>query len=150
MTNIQSMNIKNYKRRVTYQKLNSIFSDLDYELILNEDDFNNSGSVMNLDLRFICNEHPQLGIQSTNYEKIRKGNRQCTHCISQHYSNLKKGSNSANWNGGKTKLNNYLRNVIVDWKYESQKSCGFQCVITGETNQKKLKIWLCNCIINTH
>lgn len=48
----------------------------------------------------------------------------CTDC-------LNKGVHNANWQGGLSKLNSHLRNLLSDWTREQLKKVNYTCEITG-------------------
>jgi REP element-mobilizing transposase RayT len=72
-------------------------------------------------LNYLCPKH---GIQQVTYTNLTHGSG-CPICLHEN-SNIIYGK------GGISPLSNYLRNHIYQWKFESMKSCGFKCVITGK------------------
>ena len=98
---------------------------LDKGLIIDENTFNyiNDRSL----IYFICNKHPEEGIQSTYYMILQQGGCGCKKC---RYEKIT-GENCHLWKGGITDLYNYLRGKIGIWKFDSLNSNDFKCIITN-------------------
>jgi hypothetical protein len=91
-----------------------------YELL--EEEYINSNTPM----RYRCPFHPNKILFIT-YEGVRQGHG-CIYCRNE----KRKGETSANWKGGVTSLNAYLRSQIEDWKYIQFVKTNNQCVFTKE------------------
>jgi len=80
------------------------------------------------DIDFICNEHPELGIQQGKYSILARGHSPCKKCGYAKNS----GENHHEWKGGISPLHEYLRGKIKSWKKDSFKYYNYKCCITGE------------------
>jgi hypothetical protein len=78
-------------------------------------------------LNYICNKHPELGVQITNYANVRV-NTTCKQCIKDLISREKHYL----WKGGVSSLYTYMRDKIECWKIDSLKHYNYKCVLTGK------------------
>ena len=76
---------------------------------------------------FICNKHPEEGIQNTYYMILQQGGCGCKKC---RYEKIT-GENCHLWKGGITNLSNFLRGKIREWKFNSLKKYNFKCALTN-------------------
>ena len=76
-------------------------------------------------IEYICNKHPNYGIQTTSLYGLRKYNHNCRMC--RQYS----GENHWNWKGGISSLQEHLRLHISSWKRDSLIKYNYTCVITN-------------------
>ncbi|HIH62772.1 MAG TPA: hypothetical protein HA283_00595 [Nanoarchaeota archaeon] len=137
---IEDIKIKNTNlRKTNIDKIIKICNERNFTII------NISDNKTDGQLDFICNKHPNLGIQST---KIRN--------IIEHYGGCKicsydsrREENSYLWKGGISSLHNYLRCKINSWKIDSLKKYNYKCAISGQNEQLEIHhIYPFNKIIN--
>lgn len=95
------------------------FSERQYELL--ERRFVNGSRKM----KYRCLKHPNQTLSMTYNNFV--GGQGCPYC----WDERRRGSTSAAWMGGVTTLNNYLREKLSDWKFESLKNYNFRCAIKG-------------------
>lgn len=76
---------------------------------------------------FLCKNHLDKKIQYTTYNNLQAVKYSCKFCSYEATSK----ENHYYWNGGVSSLNQYLRERIYDWKKDSLKANGYECVITG-------------------
>ncbi len=108
-------------RRKDFESVKITFEDMGYTLVDKE--------YVRYDkpMRFICNEHPEIGVQESSYDTVRKGHKSCSKC----YYESRSGKNSHFWQGGKTPINHHFRSEIKEWKQDSLEYYGFKCFLTG-------------------
>jgi len=111
------------KFKVTFEEVKYQFEQRDYELL--ETEYVNS----NAPLRYRCNKHPDL-IRTIRFTDFKRGVR-CKKCSTL---NMQKGSNSSNWKGGLSRINDELRLILKDWKFKSLEKFNFKCFISGEND----------------
>jgi hypothetical protein len=58
------------------------------------------------------------------------------------------GENNPNWQGGKSKIQEYLRSRISEWKYESAKTFDFKCIVSGNKFDVVHHLQSFNLIVN--
>lgn len=123
VSNISS--VKEIHEKVIVQKRHSMefikqqFSDAGYKIIEGQE-YTNSFQK----LKYICPKH---GEQEITYASFQSGKR-CRECYLENVG----GSNHYNWQGGITNINNYLREQVNSWRYDTIKSQEGKCVITGK------------------
>lgn len=125
-TNTQIPEVKekmSAKRRHNIQLVKNLFKEKDLLIIEEMFNYKNDRSP----IYFICNNHPEEGIQDTNYMILRQGGCGCKKC---RYESVT-GENCHLWKGGITNLSNYLRSKVADWKLDTLKKYNFNCVLTG-------------------
>lgn len=86
------------------------------------------------ELKFICNKHPDFGIQTTNYDNFYSAQHVCKVCAKENRS----GINHHNYKGNITSLHKYLRDQIKQWKFDSFNYYNKTCVITGIKNKNNI------------
>jgi hypothetical protein len=107
-------------KREDISVVKSVFESKGYQL-LDDQTYINAHQK----LKYICLKHPDK-IQTTSYDSVKKQGA-CHECYYENSS----GENHWNWQGGKTELNIYLRNLLDDWKKESFKTTGYRCFLSG-------------------
>lgn len=78
-------------------------------------------------LFFLCPKHHEKGTQSITYNNSQR----CPHIC--HFCNIENGRSGEKhhaWKGGISKISDYLRNGLDEWKKESFAKCDYQCDIT--------------------
>ena len=78
-------------------------------------------------IEFICNKHPEEGVQTTTYINLVDGGMGCKKC---RYDKISK-ENSYMWKGGISDLSHYLRKKTSKWQTESLKYYKYTCQLTG-------------------
>lgn len=78
-------------------------------------------------LAYICNKHPEMGIQYMSLHSVQKGEG-CFKCGIEKRS----GSNNVNWKGGGSDITSFLRGALFSWKMELFRQSGWRCSITGK------------------
>jgi len=107
-------NAENYEhKKIEYKELYEMFIVKGYEPQFNKDSYENCNSSLN----FICKKHSEYGIQSTNYLSVKNKESSCKYCQLEN----KMGEKSANWRGGNSNINEFLRTCIYEWKKESMR-----------------------------
>lgn len=77
-------------------------------------------------LDFTCIKHAEVGIQKVKYANFRNKKGGCRACRYEKMS----GRNAYQWKNGITALQNYVRDKMKKWKYESFDNCNRRCSIT--------------------
>ncbi|SFM38159.1 hypothetical protein SAMN04487943_1167 [Gracilibacillus orientalis] len=122
------------KRRTSLYKVKEDFLKQGFNLLSNR--YINDRTP----LKFLCTKHTSLGTQFGNYKSVLENRLICKGCLSDKKSlNTAKEKNPM-WKGGTRKLNTHLRDILVEWKKQSFKSCNYKCIVTGERNPHKLTI----------
>ncbi|MDR4329366.1 hypothetical protein [Bacillus pseudomycoides] len=86
-------------------------------------------------LPFICNRHPNYGVQYGSLHNLLRGLASCQVC----YRNKFRGENSSNWKGGLSKVTKVIRDYIFNkWTLPSLEKYNYRCCFTGDT--KKLHV----------
>jgi hypothetical protein len=119
-------------------------------------DFNNAGYTLlskfyknsKKKLSFICKKHKDLDVQRATYESLLQERLICRGCLSERKSFNTKGEKNPLWRGGKRNLNTYLRGTIGDWIRQSYLNSNSKCIISGETDGKKLVVHHLYSLIN--
>jgi hypothetical protein len=111
-------------KRIDFCNIINIFKSKNMTLVSNRLDYNTRDSI----LTYICDIHPEFGIQYTTYNNVRNCSSTCEICIKENSS----GKNHPAWNGGITKISYYLREYIKEWKKDSIKNSNYKCIITGQ------------------
>ncbi|MCD3232664.1 hypothetical protein IRP63_14855 (plasmid) [Clostridium botulinum] len=78
-------------------------------------------------IHFICNKHPQEGVQTTYYDILHQGGSGCKKC---RYDKIS-GENCYMWKGGISPIHTFLRDKIRKWKQDSMIKSKYKCCITG-------------------
>ncbi len=110
------------KHRTNFTKLKKEFDNVNFTLLIKEDEYKNSKQL----LACVCKNHPNI-IQYKSRDSVTRGH-SCKIC--DHERKIRDGH--PNYKGGITPLHNYLRGFILPWKIDSRKSCNNKCVITGK------------------
>lgn len=122
--------IKMEYKIIKWTTVTSAFDNKGYELVSSQDEYKSNKSYM----RFVCSKHRDLGIQKVKYNCLDQSKDNCYSCMCE----AKRAEKSHHWQGGKTTLTTYLRDMINPWKLDSMKNCGFLCVLSGEKRNWKI------------
>lgn len=106
---------------LTIAEVKQKLANINSNLIILDDVFVNAASK----LQVYCKIHDSIQLVNWRNLKYNKGCRKCG--ISK-----RSGESHHNWNGGRTELIPYFRQIISEWKLESMKSANYKCDITGE------------------
>lgn len=112
----------------TYEFIKEAFEKEGYLLITKE--YKNAHTK----LLCTCPKHTDV-IMATTWNRFQQGKR----CLLCRIENREKEKN-CNWQGGTTPIYSYLRTKLHYWNIDSMKECGMKCIISGETNKKKLVV----------
>ena len=109
------------KERTPYEVVKKAFELRDKTLL------SSTYKEKHIPLPYICNKHPDRGIQYMSYSHLL-GGEGCFQCGIDKRS----GSNNANWKGGTSDLSAFLRGSLFSWKMGLFKQAGWRCSITGK------------------
>lgn len=107
-------------KRYTYDFCLEEFAKNDYTLL--EKEYHDC----DIPLKFICNKHKNKGVQYVTLYNLLHFNNNCQFCKNE----LKSNENHWHWQGGISKISEYLRNKIKNWKMDSLKSTNYMCTLT--------------------
>lgn len=84
----------------------------------------------NTQLAYVCNIHPQIGVQHITYARFQSQKYCCKEC----HRESRILERSSNWKGGITNIRRYLRDseYMKQWKKDSLKNCEYKCVVTSD------------------
>lgn len=124
----ESIKKRSKKRRTNFEQIKKEFADVNFTLLISEEEFVNS----NIPLPCICNNHPNI-IQYKPRKRVTEGFG-CRLCADEN----NRGENSPTWKGGISPLQNYLRDKIKKWKIDSFEKYNCTCVFTGIKSNKNI------------
>jgi hypothetical protein len=91
-------------------------------------------------LKFICINHQSLGEQYATYKSVSEQRLVCKGCLAEQRSlNMSKDNNPI-WKGGTRNLNSHIRGHLTEWSKQSFANCKGRCIISGESDPKKLTV----------
>lgn len=105
--------------KFTYEEVKSVFENRGYKLITKE--YVNSRNL----LSFEC---PNGHIGEMAFRSFKKGCN-CLECL----YNSRRGDGNPLWKGGISKLHQFLRGTLSEWKKLSMRNSNYKCIVTGET-----------------
>lgn len=111
------------KTKEKYFDIKDLFTNRGYRLLTSYEEYENTHQK----LKYICNKHPDFGVQFVTYHNFLKTKHNCKKCISENY----RGDHFSTWKGGTEALYDHLRKKLDGWKKDSMEACGYRCVITG-------------------
>ena len=100
-----------------------MFKEKDLTIIETSFDYINDTTPID----FICNKHPEEGIQNTYYMILRQGGVGCKKC---RYDKISRENNYM-WKGGISDLSHYLRKKTGKWQDASLRNYKYTCQLTG-------------------
>lgn len=113
---------ENHPQRLTKDDIASVFKSKGYTYIEN-----GKYRCVLSKVDYICDKHPDAGIQQTSYANVKQSMYPCK----TYFHEATSGENSWLWKGGITELNTHLRQTILPWVWDSYKQGDNICILTG-------------------
>jgi hypothetical protein len=118
------------KQRLTYARIEEVATQHDITLVCSRAENERSNVI------FICNRHPDLGMQFVNYNDLQQGSTGCPYCRKERTS----GRNSFLYKGKTLYPSQYVRSYLTEWKKEVAAKSGYVCEVSGEKSNSKFVV----------